>query len=167
MINARPNSPDPPRDPRRHRPDPRSHLHYLMTVIWLLGASSLATAAPSAEAPSRQQSPQQVAAVGQAPPQVAAVGQADTLPMSLQSPSPRYPLVARTRGWEGTTVLRVQVLTDGTTRNVEVLQTSGHQVLDDTAVVTVRGWLFSPARKGEKPVDSWVEIPIRYALVRE
>jgi protein TonB len=83
----------------------------------------------------------------------------------LHNPPPRYPEVARQRGWQGVAVLRVQVRADGTADCVEILKTSGHRMLDKISVETVRGWKFSPARFGEASVASWVEVPIRFQLV--
>ena len=83
----------------------------------------------------------------------------------LQNPPPRYPDLARRRGWQGVAVLRVQVRTDGSPDCVELLKTSGHRMLDRASIETVRGWKFSPARTGGKAVKAWVEIPIRFQLV--
>jgi protein TonB len=83
----------------------------------------------------------------------------------LHNPPPRYPTVARQKGWQGVTVLRVQVRADGAADCVEVLKTSGHRLLDKVSIETVRGWKFSPARLGDSAVTSWVEVPIRFQLV--
>lgn len=82
----------------------------------------------------------------------------------LKNPLPPYPRLARERGWQGTTVLRVMVLATGTAESVEVVQSSGFRVLDDAAVTSVRGWRFLPARRGESAVNSWVEVPVRFQL---
>jgi protein TonB len=81
------------------------------------------------------------------------------------NPTPKYPRVARQRGWQGTTVLRVQVLPDGRADAVQVAQTSGYRVLDEASTDTVRQWRFHPARFGDAPVSSWVEIHIRFQLL--
>jgi TonB family protein len=85
-------------------------------------------------------------------------------PSCLRSPKPSYPELARQRGWEGTTVLLVEVRADGTVGLVEVRQSSGHRLLDDTSIETVRAWKFNPARRDDTAVATWVEIPIRYQL---
>jgi len=86
-------------------------------------------------------------------------------PDYLHNPPPKYPGMARERGWQGITVLRVLVLSDGSAGRVELVHTSGHRVLDDSSMRTVRGWKFRPARLGDRAVDSLVEIPIRFQLV--
>ena len=37
-------------------------------------------------------------------------------------------------------------------------------VLDDAALQTVRRWRFVPARRGDTPVESWVDVPIIFRL---
>ena len=86
-------------------------------------------------------------------------------PAYLRNPVPSYPRVARLSGWEGTTVLRVLVRKDGRGDKIEISQSSGFPILDESSVETVRRWRFLPARAGEEPVDSWVEIPIRFQLL--
>ena len=87
-------------------------------------------------------------------------------PDYLHTPKPRYPSIARQSGWEGTTVLRVEVRKDGTTGLVEVLESSGHHVLDEAARDSVRAAKFIPARAGGAPTNSWVEVPISFRLNR-
>lgn len=77
---------------------------------------------------------------------------------------PVYPLVAREQGWEGTVRLRVVVNPDGHAEDITVHQTSGHEVLDEAAVKAVRSWQFIPARDGNIPIQSIVEIPINFDL---
>ena len=62
----------------------------------------------------------------------------------LEPARPAYPKRAREMGWEGTVLLRVEVRTDGTVAEVKVEQTSGYTMLDQSAVVTARGWKFAP-----------------------
>ena len=86
------------------------------------------------------------------------------VPAYLHNPSPPYPRVAREHGWEGTTLLQVEVFDDGTSGKIEVLKSSGYDVLDEAVVTTVRRWRFLPARSGDTPIRSLVEIPIRFRL---
>jgi len=85
-------------------------------------------------------------------------------PAYLRNPLPPYPRVAREHGWEGTTLLRVEVLDDGSGGTVEILKSSGYQVLDEASLETVRHWRFLPARSGDIPIRSLVEIPIRFHM---
>ncbi|MGH7865313.1 MAG: energy transducer TonB [Candidatus Binataceae bacterium] len=82
-----------------------------------------------------------------------------------RSPLPRYPDYARRHDQQGTVTLRVLVAADGAVRAVEVAESSGFESLDDTALATVRDrWRFTPARRGATAVESWVLVPIRFAL---
>jgi periplasmic protein TonB len=83
---------------------------------------------------------------------------------SLNNPKPPYPLIARRRRLEGEVLLSVKVLRDGQPGDVRVKQSSGHDTLDEAALSTVRRWHFVPAQRGTTPVDSWVEVPIRFRL---
>jgi len=83
----------------------------------------------------------------------------------VHNPLPLYPREARERHWEGTTLLRVEVLADGSVGKVEIAESTGYAILDESCVKTVRGWKFSPGRSGDTPVTSLVEIPITFHLV--
>jgi protein TonB len=80
------------------------------------------------------------------------------------NPRPEYPRTAREAGWEGTVILQVLVLPDGTAGNVTLHKTSGYSILDETALAAVRGWRFVPAMDGNFPVQSIVRLPVRFDL---
>ncbi|TCB77248.1 energy transducer TonB [Acinetobacter sp. ANC 4173] len=82
----------------------------------------------------------------------------------LSNPAPEYPEQALDRGWEGSVILRVKVLPNGSPDSVTVKQSSGKKILDSAAVRTVKQWKFSPALKGKTPVEGWVDVPIHYQL---
>jgi TonB family protein len=81
-----------------------------------------------------------------------------------ENPKPLYPPEARRNGYHGEVLLKVEVLSNGQVGKIEVKKSSGHKVLDRSALNTVRKWKFIPARKGETPVSLWVNIPIRFQL---
>jgi protein TonB len=85
-------------------------------------------------------------------------------PTYARNPPPAYPREARQRRWQGTTLLRVEVLADGAAGNIEIVESSGYRILDEACLDTVRGWKFSPARTGSAPVRSIVEIPIKFRM---
>jgi len=84
----------------------------------------------------------------------------------LRSPQPQYPAIARQQGWEGTVVLRVQIQADGKIGAIQILQSTGHKVLDDAAIEAVRAAQFQPARHNGVPITSWVEVPVTFRLNR-
>ncbi len=82
----------------------------------------------------------------------------------LNNPKPAYPMVAHRMGWEGKVVLSVEVLANGLPGQISVRQSSGHEVLDKTALQAVRGWRFVPARHGGQAVTKQVVVPIPFVL---
>jgi len=118
--------------------------------------------------------PQPVAAppvappVQAAPPVAAAAPVTDTAPdykaAYLNNPRPSYPMAARRMGWEGRVVLNVEVLATGYCGDANVLQTSGHEVLDNAALRTVKGWRFVPASRAGRSTTQWFKVPIQFSL---
>lgn len=82
----------------------------------------------------------------------------------LNNPKPSYPLVAKRMGYQGKVLLNVEVLTDGKAGEVEVLQGSGHSVLDAAAVQTVKTWRFVPAHRFGQAIRQWVHVPFKFEL---
>ena len=80
------------------------------------------------------------------------------------NPRPEYPRTAREAGWEGTVVLQVMVLPDGSAGNVTLHKTSGYSILDEAALAAVKGWQFVPAMDGNFPIQSMVRMPVRFDL---
>jgi protein TonB len=103
-----------------------------------------------------------------APPAVAAAPVIDTAPdykaAYLNNPRPAYPMAARRMGWEGRVVLNVEVLAEGSCGDASVFQSSGHEVLDNAALRTVKGWRFVPASRAGRPVTQWFKVPIQFSL---
>jgi TonB family protein len=78
---------------------------------------------------------------------------------------PDYPRSAREAGWEGTVMLRVEVLPNGSAGQVNLRKSSGYSVLDEAALSAVQQWRFVPALDGHFPVRSLVDLPIRFDLM--
>jgi protein TonB len=82
----------------------------------------------------------------------------------LNNPRPPYPMVARRMGYHGKVVLNVEVLAEGKAGQVLLYQSSGHELLDNAALQTVKAWRFTPARRFGQPVTQWFLVPIRFSL---
>jgi len=82
----------------------------------------------------------------------------------LNNPAPVYPAAAQKRGLQGRVVLKVHVLASGQPDNVTVAKTSGFDILDDAAVKAVSSWVFDPAKRGQTPIDGWVNVPINFKI---
>jgi protein TonB len=61
-------------------------------------------------------------------------------------------------------VLEVLVNRKGRVDDLRVLETSGHEVLDEAALKAVGDWLFEPGRRGAEKVAMWVKVPLRFEL---
>ena len=81
-----------------------------------------------------------------------------------ENPKPVYPPEARKKGYQGDVLLRAEVLANGRVGDVELKKSSGHEILDRSALAAVKQWKFIPAREGEKTVAVWVTIPVTFQL---
>jgi protein TonB len=77
---------------------------------------------------------------------------------------PYYPVTAREQGWQGTALLKVLVLKNGTVGSLEILRSSGYALLDRSALKAVKEWKFVPAQKDGQPIEMGVEIPVTFRL---
>ena len=68
-------------------------------------------------------------------------------PALAQRANDDYPAEAQRNGWEGKVVFRALIGTDGRAKTCEVVESSGHVVLDDaTCVKVIDTARFEPAR---------------------
>lgn len=82
----------------------------------------------------------------------------------LHNPKPTYPAFSRRAGEEGKVLLRVKVGADGTALELDIKQSSGFARLDAAAREAVAKWRFVPAKRGDEAIESWVAVPITFAL---
>lgn len=61
-------------------------------------------------------------------------------------------------------MLRVLVNADGTAGAVEIRNSSGYPLLDESAKSTVQTWRFKPATVDGKPVAEWYQLSIPFTL---
>jgi len=80
------------------------------------------------------------------------------------NPKPKYPTIARSRGWQGKVLLRVNVSAEGLSESVTIHRSSGHDMLDESAIAAVEKWKFIPAKRGDTAVACTVIVPIIFAL---
>ena len=85
-------------------------------------------------------------------------------PLYRINPPPKYPAMARRRGYTGQVVLDVLVGQNGSVVELRVFTSSGYDILDNAAVAAVKTWLFEPGLKGSKKAEMWVRVPIRFEL---
>jgi protein TonB len=82
----------------------------------------------------------------------------------LKNPKPPYPPLAVKMRLEGKVTLRAEVLPDGKAGRVAIESSSGHEILDQSALQTVKQWQFTPARKDGVIIPQVVRIPINFNL---
>jgi protein TonB len=85
-------------------------------------------------------------------------------PKYKENPPPHYPRVARRRGYEGRTLLRVEVLENGKVGRIEIAASSGFKSLDQAALESVEDWTFVPGTRNGKKTTQRVVVPIRFSL---
>lgn len=107
------------------------------------GASSAASSASMATAP---------------------VVDADYKAAYLNNPKPPYPALAYRMRVQGKVILLVEVLPSGQVGGVSIEVSSGNELLDKSALETVKKWQFSPARKDGVIVAQVVKVPISFNL---
>ncbi len=81
----------------------------------------------------------------------------ETTAKAARSFHPLYPRTSRRRNEEGTVVITLSVLTDGSANNILVSQSSGYPLLDKAALRSVRKSRYKPATNNGNPVDSTLE----------
>jgi periplasmic protein TonB len=87
-----------------------------------------------------------------------------SVPLYDLNPPPVYPWVARRRHYQGTVLLDVRVTAGGRATEVKLAHSSGYPVLDQSALAAVQQWRFEPARQGSIPIETWVQVPVRFQL---
>lgn len=85
-------------------------------------------------------------------------------PLYRRNPPPPYPGKARHRRLEGTVILEVRVSSEGNVDDLWIKESSGHRILDQAAMSSVRKWVFEPARRNGLRIAMTVLVPVRFTL---
>ena len=85
-------------------------------------------------------------------------------PIYRSNPPPKYPRIAKIRGYQGDVMLDVLVNKNGTVGDLKVIKSSGYPLLDRAAKSSVINWLFEPGMVGKEKIKMWVRVPIRFEL---
>ena len=94
----------------------------------------------------------------------AALINAKATPIYYKNPKPAYPAIARKRNWQGSVVLSILVLENGDVDGVTIDHSSGYELLDTSALTTVRTWRFLPGRENGQPVAMKVQVTVHFKL---
>jgi TonB family protein len=85
-------------------------------------------------------------------------------PEPISIPDPAYPALTRKTGIEGMTMVMVVVGVTGSVTEAAVYASSGHALLDTSAVEAARKAKFRPGSQGGRPVPVRIFLPFRFAL---
>jgi protein TonB len=87
-------------------------------------------------------------------------------PVPTRRPQPAYTDALRRTGIQGTVILQVEVLIDGSIGAIEVLQSlmTGAGGFDELAIQAMRQWQFQPARSQGQPVAVWINQAFTFTL---
>ena len=80
----------------------------------------------------------------------------------LKSPTPIYPLKARMLGWQGRVLLSVVIAKTGKVKDAKIIKSSGHQLLDDSALQAI--WLWEIVPDASDLEEANFEVPIFFEL---
>lgn len=84
---------------------------------------------------------------------------------TVYAPKPPYPWAARVAGFEGRVVLELNITEQGNVSEAKILESSGRDDCDNSALKTVREkWSFEPAKINGTPVNCTEKVSVRYVL---
>ena len=84
----------------------------------------------------------------------------DLAPVPVRITDPEYPAAARERGVRGTVLIEFVIDVSGRVSSARVLQSVPE--LDAAALACVESWLFKPALRAGKPVETTARAPLRF-----
>lgn len=90
-------------------------------------------------------------------------GGGDQRPFCESCPEPDYPLIARRRGWNGSVDVELILLADGKVDSAQIARSSGHDSLDNEAIVAARRSRFRLPPMQHTPLRGRIEY--RFELV--
>ena len=82
----------------------------------------------------------------------------------LAEPSSALPRRSEAKPTARSSLFRVVVSAAGQAESVKLIKSSGHRILDNSALDAVRKWKFHPATLGGVKVSSTVKVPVRFRL---
>ena len=80
----------------------------------------------------------------------------------LRKTNPSYPPIARQARIQGVVRLEAIIATDGTIRNLKVIQ--GHPLLVQSALRAVQQWRYAPTLLNDRPVEVITYIDVIFKL---
>lgn len=88
----------------------------------------------------------------------------DTMPELIKQAAPVYPKEAEDKGITGKVIIKALIDKNGDPIRVKVGKSSGHEMLDESAVAAAKKNKFKPGVKDGKPVAAWVTYVVSFTL---
>ena len=79
-------------------------------------------------------------------------------PVAIYAPKPQYPSAAHQHGLRGSGIFACNLRPDGTVASVNVVKTTGYDLLDKAAVSALQQWRFKPS------ASKAVQIPVNFIM---
>jgi len=92
------------------------------------------------------------------------LNEVDRKPASITTPRPRYPHRAKNIGIEGFVTVHFLVDRNGLPRELAIVNAEPRGFFEKAVRETVPRWRFKPGTKAGRPVETWVEMTIRFEL---
>ena len=83
---------------------------------------------------------------------------------NLQNNPPKYPRRAIKLGLQGIVKLSIEVMPDGTTRNIKIKKSSGSNLLDRSAVKAAKSWIIFKQNEFEIKKPIYIDQVIQFVL---
>jgi protein TonB len=90
------------------------------------------------------------------------VGGVVKAPAAVRTPRPAYPPLARQARVSGLVQLEAIIATDGTVRNIRLVQ--GHPLLTAAAIAAVKEWVYTPPLLNGEPVEVIMQVDVTFRL---
>jgi TonB family protein len=81
----------------------------------------------------------------------------------IQQVAPQYPPRAIELGMEGVVIVKALIGAAGTAKDVEILDSSGYNLLDKSALKAVSKWTFKTANLNLNR-EMWVQVPVKFII---
>jgi TonB family protein len=92
-------------------------------------------------------------------------GRANKSASPIRNPYPAYPSSARRSRLEGEVMVIIDVSETGRINNVAITKSSGHLILDEEVLKTIRkSWRFNPATQKGNPIPTKEELVFKFVL---
>jgi len=83
---------------------------------------------------------------------------------SAKPQPPVYPKLALKRRWQGQALVQALVNEQGVTERVELVQSTGYTLLDQSALTAVSAWSFAAAERDGLSTRAWVQVPVNFTI---